>query len=524
MAKVNSEYRKMAKVTKIFVNNKLIDYAGFNESSSLISLSVARSNVKLPVLNLSYKNLLKLDASFNGLEKIDDIGNETFPSLRLFNLSHNALTSAKSHIINHLKELEILDLSHNCFVRFHYDQMFLKHETLKKLYLNNNRLHSVQATLSEPKIMALDVLDFSNNFITEFSNFEIQIKHLNMRNNLLKSVNIFHASNMFLHAQHNEMVHFFAPSGTFRYLNLSHNEFEFLSYVEVERAIILDISHNHLRLWHPDDISGEILDVDTNEILVSESDENLYDKNTIKKKLQEKVGVRVTSLDLSYNSIDSIDVLRHYKECVLLNLASNKLSSIYPPEFHNVLPGLGEVNLRNNSLTESDVLKLERFNNELSDQLQLKFVYKPPPEPQASTLFPPHALISIPPIPTLPPHFFAALTARAKMIEMSTTPARSSPYQTTSQAPQTESTTQTKSIIVTTGVQPPANLSESEESAEIVDDNSPPPLDGKSFSAWTLAIVFSAIIVSSIIYVVLSQQKRGVRIIYRSYHEAENAL
>lgn len=135
----------MQKLQKISVNSRAMGFYGFNDSSfSVITLSVSKTDVKLPLLNISYTNMIVLDTSFNGIANIDDIGHETFPSLKLLNLSHNALTSVKSHLFAHIKEVEILDLSYNCFVKFHTDHILHRHESLKKLYLNNNRLHTVK--------------------------------------------------------------------------------------------------------------------------------------------------------------------------------------------------------------------------------------------------------------------------------------------------------------------------------------------------------------------------------------------
>ena len=279
--RAHSQFNSMPKVLKIKINDNLVAPDGFNESFAIINLSVSRSSVHLPLLNISYRNLMILDSSFNGLDRIDDIGNETFPSLRLFNLSNNALSSVRSHLFNHLKELEILDLSHNCFVEFQYDHVFLQHENLKHLLLSHNRLHSIQSTLREPRAMTLQYLDFSHNFVKEFSNYELQINHLNAQNNRLQSLAIFHAQGMILDAQNNGIEHFYSPRGSFRILNLSLNKLEYLSNVEVEEAIVLDLSWNGIKAWASPDY------LESNE---SSDDWNLsldtFDKSSMKLALQ----------------------------------------------------------------------------------------------------------------------------------------------------------------------------------------------------------------------------------------------
>lgn len=492
----------MFKSPKIKVNGKLTKFSEFEENASgMITLSVSMSIVQLPMLNTSFKNLLVLDNSYNGLERVDDIGNETFPSLRLFNLSNNALSSVKSYVFAHLKEVEILDLSFNCFEKFHYDEVFLKHENLKKLYLNNNQLHSIQSTFSEPRMLSLDFLDFSNNFVNEFANYEIQIHHLNMRNNSLKSVVIFHADEMNLNAQHNQMVHFFAPRGNFKSLNLAHNNVEYLSYVEVEGATVLDLSHNHIRVWSPDE-SNEYESSNFDDVDVTENDvESPFDIKAMKTAMLERLGIPTTFLNVAHNNIKSIKELAHFKFCQEINLEGNKLTSVYPEAINSLFPMLKKVNVIDNPLTEVNKNRLQQYKTRYSDK-RLKLVYEAPPV--AKLLLAPIPLVRIT-IPTLPPHIFVTtLQTTEKIINESETMTTSS---LTTQQPQTESTTRKNSVDTSTEM----ITTRSDEVLPAL------PLNRTSLPTWMIAIIFTAFIVSSIMFMIHRERIRSV-IVYRGFH------
>lgn len=471
-------------------------FYGFNDSAwSVIELSVAQTDVRLPVLNVNYTNLMILDSSFNSLESIDDIGNETFPALRLFNLSHNAITNIKSHIFSHLKEVEILDLSHNCFVKIHASLAFLHHENLKSLYLHDNLLHSFIFDLSAPKTMTLDLLDVSNNFLNEFVNFEVEIKHLKIRNNSLVSVVLFHANEMVINAQNNEIIHFTAPSGSFNLLNLSNNKIPFISYVEVKEAKVLDLSYNKLETWNQDETYSDWDSFDN----FYDSFERIatFDKAAMRKLIQEPTGIKTEFLSLASNNISSVHELRHFKNCLELNLDSNNLKDIDFEDFRTIFPMLKRVVLTNNPLTKVDETELKFFNG--TRLLQLHFDYEISTEaPKVSTLIP-----NLPPLilPTLPP-LFPLIVTTSKIIK---------PIDTTiSRWPQTEPTTQTKSIIATTETHP----TESDKTAK--------PDDEKLFPFALFAVVFAVIIVSSITFLVYRKQKRRVCFVSQSYNEAEN--
>lgn len=504
-------FKSMQKSQTIKVNGKISDYTkiSLNDSSSssaVITLSLSRSNVRLSMLNISYTNLLLLDLSFNGLETLGDIGNETFPSLRLFNLSHNSLSSVKSHLFHHLKELEILDLSYNCFANFHYNEVFLRHEHLQKLFLNDNRLYRIQSMFREPKMMSLDVLDFSNNFVSDFSNYAIQIKQLNMRNNTLTSVSIFHASEMTLNAQNNNLVNFFAPRGTFTVLNLSNNKFQYLSYVDIDEATVLDLSNNEIALWSPEEDSSEEL-ISAEDFV--EGDEFHVDSEMLKDLVQEKYFVRTKFVNLAHNKITAIENLSKLHKTVEFNLEGNQLLSISPSNVSLLFPHLRRVAVADNLLTSADLENLRKFNTEYSSHFQLHFQLET--TVKSTTRAPFHPLITLPPliIPTLSPNLFRPAITTQKIIIQTTTP---SPKPTSSM-PQMESATATN-----VATENPTTESEDTSSTRTLIE-----ADEPSFPFWLFVIFFITLVVLSLGYCYY-REKHAARTNYRNFHEVENFL
>lgn len=507
--KSQSEFSKLRKSTKIIVNDKPVTFNGFDgKSSHVVKLSVSKTSVKLPLMGINYQNLLRLDASYNGLEKIDEIGNETFPSLRLFNLSHNALTSVHSYVFSHLHEVEIVDLSFNCFVKFQYDRFFLRHENLKQLYLNNNRLHSVQSTFSEPRIMTLDTLDLSNNFIDYFSNYDLQINHLNLRNNAIRRLTILHAAGMTLDVANNKLVHIFAPRGTFKLLDMSFNKIEFLAFIELEEATVLDLSHNSIKGWTTADKSYSFESSEQ-----SISGEGTYQLQTAIRRL---VGIRTDVLDLSFNEISSIRDLTHFKTVKNLNLQNNSLESISPLQFVSTFPMAQHVNVINNPLTDVDVRKIKAFNSNHSEKFQLKFNYEvTTPASQLPRSIP----IVLPPtlrpfvIPTLVPPIVRA--TMKKLDERPTTTTRSLMASTT---PLIQPSTELESVTETTGIH-----AQIEGTASAHDEVSSMKLPHSATPMFAFAFVCMAIILSTITCMSLKRMQTA-QIVYRNFNHAEDFL
>lgn len=367
------------KETRITVNGKQLGYYGFeNSANAVILLDVSNTNVQLPKMNISFTNLIMLHASYNGLEKIDDIGNETFPSLKFLNLSHNAISNVKSHLFIHLSEIEILDLSHNCFVHFNYDHVFVKHENLKKIYLHDNLLHKIHGTAGlNNHLLHLELMDLSRNFIEDFSDLNIEIKELKFANNSLKSLNIHHADGMKLYARHNQITSFSA-NGNFKILDLSHNEFKYLSQVEVTDAKTLQLSYNQIE-GLADSISeySEYPD-DSVEVLSSEEAVDGHESD--------EVGNNVEILDLSHNKLEDINCLKYFKLATSINLESNNIKNVELEDIRKKFIKLTYINFINNPLTSVDMDEMKFHNDTRFLNMHIDFIATSTASP--STLLP----------------------------------------------------------------------------------------------------------------------------------------
>lgn len=491
--RARSDYEKLEKAVKIKVNGKLLVPNGFNESYAIVDLSVSRSAVQLPMLDINYNNLLLLDSSFNGLENVDAIGNETFPSLRLFNLSHNALSSVRSPLFTHLKELEILDLSHNCFVEFQYDHVFLQHENLKRLYLHHNRLHTIQSTFHEPQALTLQFLDISHNFIEQFTNYEIQIKHLNAEHNSLRGLAVFHAEGMVLNAQHNKIEHVYAPRGTFRVLNLSHNNLQYLSSVEIEEATVLDLSWNGLSRWASSDYY-ESASITEDWTSTAES----FDISAMKVAVQQQIGIKAQFISLAHNEIDSLADLRHFRDYIELDLEANKLRRFTTESLRKLSPHLEKLILIDNSFTRASLDQLQELKKNLSAKVDI--VLEKPPATISPLLVVPLVVI-----PTVPHRATQTTTERR---EKSTTEVRT----TTRNTKRTHVETTTHASTSTRRVKP----DEHELKPKFVDEG--------NFPAWIFAIICAAILAATIIFLAYREHRKSVNILYRNFNEAENFL
>lgn len=360
---------------KIRVNEKQLGYYGFeNSANAVIVLDVSGTNVQLPKMNISFTNLIKLHASYNGLEHINDIGKETFPSLKFLNLSHNAIASVKSHLFSHLTEIEILDLSHNCFVHFNYDHVLLKHENLKKLYLHDNLLHKMHAMATVTShLLHMELMDLSRNFIEDFNDLNIQIKELRLTNNSLGTVTIQHANEMKLLAKNNQITSF-TGIGSFSFVDLSFNEFKYLSQVEIKDVKVLLLSHNS---------------IEKSSTIESGSDSDYYDfSDTSEERMHKEgteldTGIRTEILDLSFNKLENMEDLKHFSSLKSLNLKANKMNGIDLEHVRKIFPHLSYVNFMDNPLTIVDIAEMKFHNH--TRFLNMHIDYDIPAVPETST-------------------------------------------------------------------------------------------------------------------------------------------
>ncbi|CAO1439232.1 unnamed protein product [Diamesa serratosioi] len=363
----------MKKQTKVQINEQTMGYYGFASSgtASIITLNVSFTDIRIPFVNASFTNLLMFHAAYNGLEKIDDIGSETWPSLKLLNLSHNALTNIKSKLFPYLKELEILDMSSNCFTHFHFEHELYIHENLKKLYLQNNLIHKVEWPKLIPGIRhILDFLDLSNNKLKIFQSYHMTVKTLLLNNNALEKI-IYKEDLRFkchLEAQHNHIREIISTFD-FSHLNLSYNEmesFDDLGLLYFSSVDVLDLSHNKLKPITIEE--GDDSDDYSTELSYMTGSEEMM-----------KFIVTIKYVNLSYNQIDTINSvsgMERFKKCVEMNLEGNNMANISYDKIRSEFKSLVRVNLKKNPLTKVDLNEIKFHNT--TQFLGIHFDYDDP--------------------------------------------------------------------------------------------------------------------------------------------------
>lgn len=120
--------------------------------------------VNIPeLLNVMLSSVQELDLSSNYVGKINSTTFERFPKLYSLNLANTSLTVIEPGALNHLKELETLDLSHNNLR--HVDLTFLS--DLSKLCVVSISNVQVKNVLEIVKLLppTVEKLNVASNFI-----------------------------------------------------------------------------------------------------------------------------------------------------------------------------------------------------------------------------------------------------------------------------------------------------------------------------------------------------------------------
>jgi Leucine-rich repeat (LRR) protein len=192
----------------------------------------------------------------------------------------------------------------------------------------------------------------------------LEVKNLQLNDNELKSLTIHHAKSMILDASVNSLTSFIS-TGSFVHINLSNNEFSSLAQIEISEATELILSFNK---------------IESNEMDSSEDDLEIE-------------GIKIKTLDISYNQISSMDDLKIFKNCEFINLEGNQMQNLEFEKIRQDFPNIKRINLIKNKLNEID-LNEAKFHND-TRFLKIQFDYM---EQESTTLIPPLQLF----FPTLP--------------------------------------------------------------------------------------------------------------------------
>lgn len=506
VANARSEFKHMKKETKVQINEKTMVFYGFASSgtAAIITLNVSFTDIRIPFVNASFTNLLMFHAAYNGLEKIDDIGNETGPSLKLLNLSHNALTDVKSKFFPYLKELEILDLSSNCFTHFHFEHDVYRHENLKKLFLQNNLIHKVEWPTESYGIRhTLDFLDLSNNYLKIFNSVSMAFKTLLINNNALEKL-FYQEMYTFgykchLEAQHNHIYEFLSTF-EFSHLNLSYNEMESLDdlYLFKLNIDMLDLSHNKIKSTYSDD-EDEFIDYTSDFDYPVPRDDSRDISSAIK------------NVNLSYNQIENLHQVSgmiKFKNCLVLNLEGNKMANLSYDKIRSEFKSLTHMNLKNNPLTKVDLNEMKFHNT--TQFMGIHFDYDDPDKKEEIKKIDSLTQLVIPIPPTQNPPSIIQLLSTTETLPSTT---KLSNYIETSITTSTTSTTTSSTKVTTT-------TTKSEKST----DNKA----GIHHSIWIWITVIGIVLITPLVIFFVFLRKRFQRwtsaFTPRTYNEVENFL
>lgn len=528
VTKARSDFKNMKKQTKVQINEKTMGFYGFASSgtAAIITLNVSFTDIRIPFVNASFTNLLMFHAAYNGLEKIDDIGNETWPSLKLLNLSHNALTNVKSKLFPYLKELEILDLSSNCFTHFHFERELYIHENLKKLYLQHNLIHKIVWPFTTTDIgHSLDFLDLSNNKLQLFHCDSMAIKTLLLNNNVLEKINYQeHATYPYkchLEAQHNHIREFISTYD-FSHLNLSYNELDNLDDFYLDYfggADVLDLSHNNIKPTVIEDaVESDEYTLDMDYSFLSDE----Y-RSALTSRLRNIYTTKIINVNLSYNRMEtlhSINGIERFRNCVELNLEGNNMANLSYDKIRSEFKKLTHVNLKKNPLTKVDLNEIKFHNT--TQFLGINFDYDDPDKKVEIKKVDPlmGLLLPLPPIEHLhhPTSLIDLLRTTEKPPSTTTRTTKPANYNKTLTTSNTSTTPLIKVITTTT--------TESQKSTEI------PLLDNETDSyqsIWIWITVIGIVLVAPLMIYFTFLHKRFQRYwtsayTPRTYNEAENFL
>lgn len=239
------------------------------------------------------KQLQLLNISFGTYTKLQKNLFSQLPSLKHLNVSHGTITQIDDAAFFNLNGLQELDLSHNNISRI-TSNMFTSLETMWKLDLSNNHIEVLEDALFTNNTK-LNYLDLTRNNITridgEIFNPQHIVTNLVLRYNQLTTFNIRNLENVWL-------------------------------------------EHNKIK-----------------QLFISNSVQSLYAANNKIEKLNcdENGSYRITSLHLSYNSLNGLGCIGSLATLTSLNLNDNNLGKLNQSSFAE-LTKLTTLSLQSNNI------------------------------------------------------------------------------------------------------------------------------------------------------------------------------
>ncbi|CAH0713111.1 unnamed protein product, partial [Brenthis ino] len=383
-----TNYKFILNVKDVDINVSEDPLFGTDDSSNnIVKLTVSNGNlVSMPIQIYNFGKLNELNVVHNNLESINLIKLSNIFTLEILNVSYNSISlieidSFGIETSTSMSSIVSIDLSHNS-LEYVPDNCFVRFSRLKYLDLSHNKLLGFDILTFEG-MTNLETFFLSNNKLTEigqnFARF-INLKHFTLNNNFLttlteqelRKLNDLECLDLSSNRIKNIEDRAFIALRNLRELNLSYNEITYIHkelFEKNENLSKLLLANNNIEnieagsFDHKNISSFEIKNNNLNGSIESETFKGIFVDNLdlsggelskIGEKAFSSVGNSLLILNLSSNSIETIDKTSfHSLELLLkLDLSYNKLTDIEFDTFD--LKALTEYYLQKNKIKKMD--------------------------------------------------------------------------------------------------------------------------------------------------------------------------
>lgn len=311
------EHKQLEVLNLGYNNIQTLSSFSFCSLSSLKVLNLTHNSLDEFPLEECFKELLKLDLSFNNLERLEIL---LLPNLRLLNLQHNRLEFLNQNAITSLKKLQTI-------------------------YFNNNKLNSIPENFFEGNNDIKEIHLQNNSIDTSLNCFGglQQLLVLNISCNMLRSEYL--SSDTF-----SDLIRLVV-------LDLSYNRLQrinvsiFQSQYSLQKLLL---NHNHIE-WISDNTFSALYNLHT--LVLSGNKLKILESFTLN-------GLYVlTILQLQDNLLEAIqqDSFRNCSSIQELNLSGNRFENV--PSAVTSLQFLKQLDLSNNAIYEINNSSLQNLKH-----------------------------------------------------------------------------------------------------------------------------------------------------------------
>lgn len=348
-------FESCPKITHFDISFSSVNYVNdyvFIGIGNLLVLKMSNNEInQLHDYTFSYgANLLQLDFSWNSLRKITEYAFYGLNKLEVLDLKKNQIEEIDVNSFKMLKSLKKIDLRSNSITVI--DSSFFSASSLTSIYLSNNQLK--QFLIVSPFEYYLDIIDLSNNFLTNFTQIGFDSKTILLHNNFITNL-LIEGHTKELNANNNHISNIsFHGEITIEKLNLSKNNISDISFLKSLQSLKeLDLSFNDISTINDSSLSllqnlEQLILGNTN--LLPFHFSTFSHQNKLKK------------FDISYNNLEEVDLDDFISMQALeeLYIDGNDLKEIKYLEINNNFPSLTMIGLSNNNWNCSYLTKMRK--------------------------------------------------------------------------------------------------------------------------------------------------------------------